>query len=110
MSTPLHRRQLRRRRRRIRTRPGSLTTTVSLERLEPRLLLSDLPRVTAHNLADYTTDKVTDFELTLSEPVVGADARDAASYELLYLGPDQAEGGGDSGDYGPDAAEEAEAV
>ena len=33
--------------------------------------------------------------LTLSEPVVGAGARDAATYTLLALGPDRAVGGGD---------------
>ncbi len=95
MGTSLHRRRLLGRRRRSRRHANGLLATISLERLEPRLLLSDLPRVVAHDLADYTTDRVTDFSLTLSDPVIGTDARDVDNYQLLHLGADQAVGGGD---------------
>ncbi|MHB9066687.1 MAG: Ig-like domain-containing protein, partial [Pirellulaceae bacterium] len=95
MSTPHgRRRQLRRRTLRSLNARGELAR-LDLERLEPRLLLSSIPRVVSHDLPDSTTEYVAGMTLTLSEPVVGVDARDAESYELLHLGADQLAGGGD---------------
>jgi hypothetical protein len=95
MSTPDRlRRLLRRRRSRSRKLRGELAR-LDLERLEPRLLLSSVPRVISHDLPDSTTESVTGMTLALSEPVVGVHARDAQSYELLHLGADQLVGGGD---------------
>ena len=95
MTTVRYRRRSYRRRRYARRQSTGLFAQISVERLEPRLLLSDLPRVTAHDLADYTTERITDLTLTLSEPVVAADARDASNYQLLHLGADRVFGGGD---------------
>ncbi len=43
----------------------------------------------------HTADQVAGMTLELSGPVVGDDARDAATYELVDLGADRAPGGGD---------------
>ncbi len=75
MSTPrLRRRLLRRHRSRSRAVRGDLAR-LYLERLEPRLLLSGAPRILSHDLPVATTELVTGVTLTLSDPVVGSDAR-----------------------------------
>ena len=53
------------------------------------------PRVTSIDIDAYTNESVSGATLGLSEPVVGDDARDAGTYELLYLGADREPGGGD---------------
>ena len=53
------------------------------------------PQVTSTSIPEYTGASVTGVSLEMSEPVVGADARTAATYELLNLGPDREPGGGD---------------
>lgn len=66
-----------------------------LEPLENRRLLSAGPRIIAQDPASHTNGVVSGLELTLSEPVVAAGARNAATYELLDLGPNRMPGGGD---------------
>ena len=53
------------------------------------------PRVTSIDIDAYTNESVSGATLGLSEPVAGDDARDAETYELLYLGADREPGGGD---------------
>ncbi|MBN2021930.1 MAG: Ig-like domain-containing protein [Pirellulales bacterium] len=66
-----------------------------LEALEPRHLLSGNPTITAIDPAGLATEPTASVLLNLSEPVLGAEARDAARYELVHLGVDRLPGGGD---------------
>jgi len=65
------------------------------EPLEPRHLLEGNPTVTAIDPEGLATEPVTSIRLMLSEALLGAEARDAARYEVLHLGADRTAGGGD---------------
>ena len=80
------------RKRRLRVLP---LRKLCLEQLEERVLLSGAPHIVLHDLPSRTPGPVSGATLTLSEPVVGTDARDPSTYELLDLGPDRALGGND---------------
>ena len=65
------------------------------EQLEPRHLLAGNPVILAQDPSDVSHDPVSMISLTLSEPVVGDDARDAVNYSLTHLGADRVLGGDD---------------
>jgi len=65
------------------------------EILESRCLLSGNPTITSWYPDGPTNEPVASILLELSEPLVGADARDMGNYGLLHLGADRAEGGND---------------
>ncbi|HYW79619.1 MAG TPA: Ig-like domain-containing protein, partial [Thermoguttaceae bacterium] len=71
------------------------SAALRIESLEPRQMLDGNPIIHTHTPDGLVTEPVASILLDLSGPIVGTDARDAESYELLHLGVDRLPGGGD---------------